>query len=217
MQNLNLNHGSYFITGIDTDIGKTYCTGLLAKYLLEQNISVITQKMIQTGCEHYADDILKHRKMMGTDLYPQDLNFMTMPCVLNYPCSPHLASRLDNKPIDLEHIYQATCQLEQDFDIVFIEGAGGLYVPLTEDYFLIDYIKQYNYPVILVTSGRLGSINHTILTVQAILNAGLTLYTVIYNSVHDHQDKIIAEETQRYLKQYLTKISPTTKWWADLA
>lgn len=216
MQNIYLKQGTYFITGIDTNIGKTYCTGLLGKYLLEQNYSVITQKIVQTGCEYYADDILKHRHIMGVDLYPHDLNYLTMPIVLKYPCSPHLALRLENKTFDSDFVYRQTQQLEQDFDIVLIEGAGGLYVPLTEDYFLIDYIKQHNYPVILVTSGRLGSINHSILSIQAILNEGLTLYAVLYNSIHDSNNKIIAEETKRYLKMYLEKSSPMTKWWIDL-
>lgn len=213
MNGLILNHGSYFITGIDTDIGKTYFTGKLAKTLYDNGQSVITQKLIQTGCHHYADDIITHRQMMGIDLLDCDKTGLTMPCVLSYPCSPHLASRIDNQVIDLDDIYQATCQLEQAFDIVLIEGAGGLFVPLTEHFFLMDYIKQHNYPVILVTSGRLGSINHTILSIEMILNRGLTLYALAYNSKDDSQDGVIANETKRYLKSYLKEKCTMAKWW----
>lgn len=213
MNGLILNHGSYFITGIDTDIGKTYFTGKLAKTLYDNGQSIITQKLIQTGCHHYADDVLTHRQMMGIDLLDCDKTGLTMPCVLSYPCSPHLASRLDNKPIDLEYIYQSTCQLEKEFNIILIEGAGGLFVPLTERFFFIDYIQTYNYPIILVTSGRLGSINHTILSIEAILNRGLNLYALTYNSKDDSQDGVIANESKRYLKSYLNEKCPMAKWW----
>ncbi|WLF85116.1 dethiobiotin synthase [Moraxella sp. ZY210820] len=205
--------GSYFITGIDTDIGKTYFTGKLAKTLYENGQSVITQKLIQTGCHQYADDVLTHRQMMGIDLLDCDKTGLTMPCVLSYPCSPHLASRIDNKVIDLDNIYQTTCQLEKMFDIVLIEGAGGLFVPINNELFLIDYIKIRQYPVILVTSGRLGSINHTILSINAILKQGLTLYAVAYNHFDDHQDKLIANDTQNFLKSYLKQHCPRAQWW----
>lgn len=214
VEQINLHSGCYFISGIDTDIGKTYATGFIAQQLLQQGQSVITQKMVQTGCQHYADDILKHREMMTMPLLEHDLNGLTMPVILNYPCSPHLASRLQQKTIDLPHIQHCTQQLKQDFDIVLIEGAGGLCVPLTDDVLLIDYLQQQRYPIILVTSGRLGSINHTILSIQAILNRNLTLYAVVYNHIHNHVDEMIAQDTQHYLQHYIKQHSPQTQWWS---
>lgn len=214
MKQIHLQQGTYFITGIDTNIGKTYFTGLLAKQLLNQDKKVISQKLIQTGCHQYADDVLTHRQMMGIELLDCDKTGLTMPCVLPYPCSPHLASQIDHKVIDLKYIHQTTCQLEQIFDIVLIEGAGGLYVPINDELFLMDYIKKYQYPIILVTSGRLGSINHTILSINAILNQGLTLYALAYNHFDDHQDKLIANDTQNFFKTYLKQYCPTTQWWA---
>lgn len=213
VEQINLDSGCYFISGIDTDIGKTYATGFIAQQLLQQGQSVITQKMVQTGCQQFADDILKHREMMGIGLGEYDLNNLTMPVILEYPCSPHLASRLQNKKIDLAHIQQCTQQLAQAFDIVLIEGAGGLCVPLNEQLLLIDYIQQHHYPIILVTSGRLGSINHTILSIQVILNHGLDVYALVYNHLHDHTDDIIAQDTQQYLQRYLKQVCPQARWW----
>ncbi|PRI66971.1 ATP-dependent dethiobiotin synthetase BioD, partial [Haemophilus influenzae] len=86
-----------FISGIDTDVGKTIATGIYAKKLMEQGCSVITQKMIQTGCKNIADDLLVHRKIQGIDLTEEDLQGETCPYVFEYPCSPHLAAKRESR------------------------------------------------------------------------------------------------------------------------
>ncbi|EFA27827.1 dethiobiotin synthase [Haemophilus influenzae HK1212] len=88
-----------FISGIDTDVGKTVATGIYAKKLMEQGFSVITQKMIQTGCKNIADDLLVHRKIQGIDLTEEDLQGKTCPYVFEYPCSPHLAAKRESRKI----------------------------------------------------------------------------------------------------------------------
>ena len=195
----------YFITGIDTNIGKTYAVGHLAAKLAQEGKKVITQKPIQTGCIDVAEDIVHHRKMMNIDLLPEDKNRLTMPEIFTYPASPHLAAKIDNRAIDFAKIDQATATLRANYDIVLIEGAGGLMVPLTEDYLLIDYVAERNFPIILVTSGRLGSINHTLLSFEAIENRGLTLHSVIYNLYDENPDPIISNDTFAYLKKVMEK------------
>ena len=74
-----------FVSGIDTDVGKTVATGIYAKKLMEQGFSVITQKMIQTGCKNIADDLLVHRKIQGIDLTKEDLQGDTCPYLFEYP------------------------------------------------------------------------------------------------------------------------------------
>ena len=198
----------YFITGIDTNIGKTYAVGHLAAKFAKEGKKVITQKPIQTGCDDVAEDIIHHRKMMGIDLLPEDKNRLTMPEIFTYPASPHLAAKIDNRTIDFEKIEQATETLRENYDIVLIEGAGGLMVPFTEDYLLIDYVAERNFPIVLVTSGRLGSINHTLLSFEAIENRGLTLHSVIYNLYDENPDPIISNDTFAYLKKVMKKRFP---------
>ena len=89
-----------------------------------------------------------------------------MPEIFSYPCSPHLAARIDNRPINFDKIENATQELARRYDTVLVEGAGGLMVPLTGEYLTIDYIADKNYPLIFVTSGKLGSINHTLLSLE---------------------------------------------------
>ncbi|MBN2040644.1 MAG: ATP-dependent dethiobiotin synthetase BioD [Spirochaetes bacterium] len=195
--------GVIFITGIDTNSGKTTATGLMARYLKKQNKSVITQKIVQTGCENVSDDILTHRKIMETELTDEDKNGTTCPFVFKYPSSPKLAAKLEIKSIDIEKIQKSTDELAQDYDNVLIEGIGGVYVPLKDDLMVLDYMEMNNYPVVLVTSAKLGSINHTILTLDAIAKRDLALYGVIYNK-YPEQDKVIIDDTKDEIVKYLS-------------
>ena len=204
--------GVYFVSGIDTDIGKTVATGMLAKQLLQQGKSVITQKPVQTGCQDIAEDIAVHRKIMGIPMQEADKQRLTMPEIFSYPASPHLAARLDGRDLDLEKIRAATQQLAAQYEIVLVEGAGGLMVPLTENLLTIDYIQQQAYPVILVTSGRLGSINHTLLSFSVLKQYGIQLHSLIFNHIHDSKDETVAGDTLEYLKGRLKDEFPEAKW-----
>lgn len=200
---------TYFITGIDTDIGKTYATGVLARHLLTYGKSIITQKLIQTGTTgDIADDIITHRKLMGVPPCKLDTNGTTCPITLAKPASPHLAARLADCVVDLEMIDEATARLSKQFDIVLLEGAGGVLVPLTDTVLSLDYIAKHDYPVIVITSARLGSINHTLLTLEAIKARGLRLFAVVFNH-HFDTDGDISADTLAFLQNHVRENYPT--------
>ncbi|MEB3794153.1 MULTISPECIES: dethiobiotin synthase [unclassified Acinetobacter] len=202
----------YFVSGIDTEIGKTYATGFLAKLWTEQGKKVITQKLIQTGNAAISEDIEKHREIMGQGWFQEDHDKLTMPEIFSYPASPHLATRLDNREIDFQKIENATQTLAERFEIVLLEGAGGLMVPLTTSLLTIDYVAQHQFPVILVTSGRLGSINHTLLSLEALKSRGLKLKALVYNLKDESKDPLISKDTSNYLKDYLAIHFPEAEW-----
>lgn len=202
----------YFISGIDTDAGKSYCTAWLAHELARSGQRVITQKFIQTGNTGHSEDIDLHRRLTGTGYLPEDREGLTMPEIFSYPCSPHLAARIDHRPIDFTKIERATLELARRYDTVLVEGAGGLMVPLTEDYLTIDYIAEKRYPLVFVTSGKLGSINHTLLSLEAIARRGIVLDTVLYNLYPTEEDKTIQEDTMRFIRNYLSKHFPEAKF-----
>lgn len=199
-----MNTKTYFISGIDTNIGKSYATGILAKEMQTKGVNVITQKMIQTGNEGYSEDIELHRRIMDIDMTPEDREFLTAPCIRTYPCSPHLAAKIDNEPINIDLIHSATLELEKRFDIVLLEGAGGLMVPVTDNFLTIDYICKHNYPLILVTSGKLGSLNHTLLSLEIVKSRNIHLHQLIYN-LYPEIDPIIESDSLQYLTNYLKK------------
>lgn len=191
-----------FVSGIDTDAGKSYATGWLANMINGSGGRAMTMKFVQTGNTDFSEDVRLHRRIMGIGATSADLLNITAPEIFSYPCSPELAARLDGREINLRIIKQASDELAREYSTVLIEGAGGLMVPLKGDYLTIDYVNEHNLPVVLVTNGRLGSINHTLLSLEAIRQRGISLHSVIYNSYFD-KDKIIAEDTRNYIKHWL--------------
>lgn len=200
---------AYFISGIDTDAGKSYVTGYIAARLREKGVNVVTQKFIQTGNKDYSEDIELHRRIMGIEPLPEDIDHTTAPVIFSYPASAQLAARIDGRKIDLTVIDNATERLKEKYDTVLIEGAGGLMVPIEDDFLTIDYVTSRNLPLILVTNGVLGSINHTILSLEAVKSRGIHLEAVIYNE-HFDTDKVIAEDTKGFITRYLHRNFPGT-------
>lgn len=198
-----------FVTGIDTDAGKSYATGWMARLIAQQGETVITQKFVQTGNQEFSEDIEVHRRLMGTGTLAADRLHITAPEIFSYPCSPHLAARIDGREINFARIDEATDTLASQFDHVLLEGAGGLMVPLKGEYLTIDYIRERKLPVVLVTNGTLGSINHTLLSLYAIARENIELFAVVYNTYFD-SDKKIAADTQNYIKQWLQAHFPET-------
>ncbi len=200
---------AYFISGIDTDAGKSYATGYIASRLMKKGVKAITQKFIQTGNNEYSEDIELHRRIMGIDPLPEDIDHTTAPIIFSYPASAQLAARIDGSEIDLSIVDNATERLKERYDIVLIEGAGGLMVPIKDDFLTIDYVTSRRLPLILVTNGVLGSINHTILSLEAIKSRDIKLEAVLYNE-HFDTDKVIAEDTRGFITRYLRRNFPST-------
>ena len=200
-----MSNNIFYISGIDTDAGKTYCTGWLAQQLQRAGLRVITQKLLKNCNTGHDEDIDLHRKLTGTGLLPEDKEGLTAPEIYSYPCSPHLAARIDQRPIDLEKIGLATDELARRYDTVLVECAGGLMVPLTDELLTIDYIASRHAPLIFVTSGKLGSINHTLLSFEAIQKRGIPLHTVLYNLYPEVKDTTIRDDTMHYLQHYIER------------
>jgi dethiobiotin synthetase len=187
---------NYFISAIDTDAGKSVATGLLARYLLKQGKSVATFKPAQTGCTGIAEDILTHRKLAGMELLPEDQNGESCPYVFPVPASPHLAAELAGAKIDAEVLDTNLANLSRKYEYVLVEGAGGLMVPLNRNLLYIDWAAKHNLPLILVTSARLGSINHTLLSLEAAKSRGIKVVGIIYNLFPPGEPHITTDSLQ---------------------
>ena len=201
------NDNVIFLSGIGTDIGKSYATAWYALHLMKEGRNVITQKFIQTGCTDESIDIMLHRKLMKMPLQPVDKLHVTAPIILSYPASPHLAAIIDKTEIDLSKAVEATEALLSQYDTVIIEGAGGLMVPVSEDYLTIDYVTEHKLPLAFVTHGGLGSISDTLLALEAIRNRNIRLKCLIYNPYFDN-DPIIAGDAREYMRRKLESMFP---------
>lgn len=201
-----------FITGIDTDAGKTYATAWLARRLASQGLSVVTQKCIQTGNRGHSEDIDAHRRLAGTGPLPEDAQGLTAPIILSYPASAQLAARMDGiTALDLGLLDSARRELERRYDAVLVEGAGGMMVPITDDLMAIDYALSRGLEVALVTNARLGSINHTLLSLEALRSRGARLRYVLYNQFHDADDPVITADTRAFIGRHVSRHWPGTE------
>ncbi|MCT4671912.1 MAG: dethiobiotin synthase [Prolixibacteraceae bacterium] len=198
---------SVFVSGIDTDCGKTIATGVLARSFRKYGYSIITQKFIQTGCDVFSEDIEKHRELMNVDAFEEDLNHLTAPLVFKTPVSPHLAAEMDGRDVEISKVYQSLDLLEAKYERVLLEGAGGLMVPYTREHTTLDFIKDSNLPVILVSSSKLGSINHTLISLELLEKYNLTLHGVIYNHLPGTPAYQL-EDSARVIKAYLKNNFP---------
>lgn len=181
---------SLCIIGIDTDTGKTLITGLLARSAMKHDRAVATMKPVQTGCQATSDDIAEHRRIMGIGLQLYDIRGLSCPYVFKKPCSPALAAKLEGDEIELSVIGKALEELENQFDLVLVEGAGGLMVPLNSRETFLDLVLSLNLPVILVTNNRLGSINHTLLSLNVLKQNNVNVLGLVYNCYFNHDEEI---------------------------
>lgn len=181
------------ICGIDTGVGKSVVTGLLARHLLDQGKSVITQKLVQTGCSGRPEDVLLHRRLMGMSWQPADEQGLTCPYCFPLHASPHLAAEQAGAVIDPALLDQAGDSLAAQFEQLIVEGAGGLLVPLSRSLLLLDYLQRRAWPLLLVTTPRLGSINHTLLCLEAVKQRQMKLLGLVYNLHGSHPPEIVRD------------------------
>ncbi|QSH40431.1 dethiobiotin synthase [Lentisphaerota bacterium ZTH] len=191
---------TFFVTGIDTDAGKSVITGLLSRFLLKAEINVITAKLTQTGCQDIAEDIVTHRRLEGRGLLDIDRERRTCPYLFKFPCSPHLAAEMEKREINPQKISDCVNKLSRQYECVLTEGAGGFFVPLTRSLMTGDFAAACKWPVILVSSGRLGSINHTVLTIEALRQRKMKLAGVVYNSYPLEKPEICADSKKVIVK-----------------
>ncbi|RKZ41672.1 MAG: dethiobiotin synthase [Gammaproteobacteria bacterium] len=178
---------SYFITGTDTEIGKTWCTLALIQYFKNQGLRVAGMKPIASGCDctkaGFRNSDAKQILEFSNLNVPYD---WSNPYAFEPPIAPHLAADQVGKVIDLEKIIDKYHRLTALADVVVIEGVGGWRVPINTTQSLKDLVLAMNVPVILVVGLRLGCINHALLSAETIVNDGCQLVGWMANPIDPH-------------------------------
>lgn len=151
----------FFITGTDTGVGKTVLTALLAKYLREQNFNAAAIKPI---CSGGRDDARKIFTAMDGALSLDEIN----PFHFHAAISPSLAARRENRKVKLPKILSHVRAIQKQFDVLLVEGAGGLLSPLGENFNSRDLILALRATPIVVAQNQLGAINQILLTLEAL-------------------------------------------------
>ncbi|MEW6372366.1 MAG: dethiobiotin synthase [Pseudomonadota bacterium] len=172
-----------FVTGTDTEIGKTLVSAAILHKLVEAGQRACGMKPIAAGAE-LVDGVLHNEDAdmlagAGNVHLPQNI---TTPFMLREPCAPHVAASLEGVTIDPVPIIAAYAEISAASDAVVVEGVGGFRVPFTDTFDSADLAVQLNLPVILVVGMRLGCISHALLTVEAIVARGLVLAGWVANT-----------------------------------
>jgi dethiobiotin synthetase len=174
----------YFVTGTDTEVGKTLISSALLLHLRTRHARVAGMKPVAAGTVAMAhgddnEDAVAMRAC-GSIQVPRELD---NPYCLPLPMSPHLAARAAGVRIELPLLVERYCQLAALADAVVVEGAGGFFVPLNERETGADLAQALQLPVLLVVGLRLGCLNHALLTAEAIRSRGLTLAGWVANRI----------------------------------
>jgi len=170
----------YFVTGIDTDVGKTVVSAILVEALAADY-----WKPVQAGSLDFTDTNTVQQLVSNPTSH-----FFKETYRLGTPASPHYAAKLDGIEIDFQSF-----QIPETNQNLIIEGAGGLFVPLNNDFLIIDLIQRFNIPVVLVAKFYLGSINHTLSSIDALQKRNIPIAGIIFNGP-------ITKSSQEYILEY---------------
>ncbi len=186
----------FFITGTDTGVGKTLVAAGIALALRRMGVSAVVMKPVESGCKVkngtlMPGDALFHARMLGLD-EPLD---SICPVRLRHPLAPMAAAELENVKIRKGDWLPAYKRLKARYQSVLVEGAGGLMVPIRRGYLFSDMAAELGLPVILVAGTGLGTINHTLLSLEHARTRGLDVLGIVFNQTRPGGRRTLAEKT----------------------
>lgn len=185
-----------FVTGTDTDVGKTFISYLLMKSLLANGVDAKYYKPIQTGCKS-ADDTFSDAKFVVDNLRLPEYDINSSIGLLFKNAKAPLFASIDAKhKINYEDVKKKILALNKHCDTLVCEGAGGLYVPITKEYFMIDLIKDLNAEVVLVGRAGLGTQNHTIMSAKLLLDNGIKDIHIFLSNVNNSGEVMVNENIE---------------------
>jgi dethiobiotin synthetase len=173
---------TFFITGTGTDVGKTIIVAGMASICINYGLRTAVMKPIQTGAAEDPGDLRKINNLVsGLEQLSEKL---LSPYVFQLPSSPHLAAKTEKTTIEPELIKKSITEIySQRPDVLLIEGAGGVLVPITENYTTLDLLRELQIPVIITALAGLGTINHTLMTVNSLKQAEVPIAGIIINKM----------------------------------
>jgi dethiobiotin synthetase len=193
-----------FVTGTDTGIGKTVISSAISAFFsLRKQMNVGVMKPFECGLSKTDKDLLPWdaiclREASGSN---DDLNTIS-PYTLEAPVAPEVAAMLEHVNIDINMVDKIYHSLAKSHDLLVIEGAGGVLVPIKENFFFADLIQKWNAPTLIVSRLGLGTINHTLLTVHLLKERGINVLGVILNNT-DGLGDLPAQTNPDILRKYL--------------
>ena len=193
-----------FVTGTDTGVGKTTVSAGLAAFLsVKKGFDVGVMKPFESGMSKSENLVTRDAALLKFASGTSDTLEQITPYRFEAPLAPQPAAELEHVSIDISVITEAFERMKKSHDILVVEGAGGVLVPITKDFFYADLIRLLNIPVLVVARLGLGTINHTLLTVNYLQSAGVSVVGVALNNVDGSMDEATRTNPE-ILSQYLS-------------
>jgi dethiobiotin synthetase len=201
-QNLSFTKKGFFITGTDTGVGKTVVGAGLARSLAEMGLKVGVMKPIETGINlnSPSPDLVTYEGTISDGAFLakaaliEEKREIIVPFTYAEPLAPLVAARRISQPVNLEKIKKAWEYLSSKYDLVIVEGAGGISVPIKESYDMASLAFELGLPILIVSRPSLGTLNHTLLTVHYARSRGLEILGIIISG-YNPETKDVAEIT----------------------
>lgn len=176
-----------FVTGSDTGVGKTVITGAIAAAMKAHGLDVGVMKPVASGAKEregklVSDDVVYLKKIIDST----DDDELVNPVCLKPPIAPTIASLKSGVPIDIDRVWRAYEELLNRHDFVVVEGVGGLMVPVNDTLFVADMVHRMDLPLVIVSRDYLGTINHTLLTVEYARSRNFRIKGIIMNMIKDN-------------------------------
>ncbi len=196
---------SFFITGTDTGVGKTEAACVLARSLRAAGYKVGVMKPVETGCvdnkgKLIPTDALRLKEASGSNAGLETIN----PYRFTLALSPQTAAEHFGATIEFDSIKSCFDELSDQNDVMLVEGAGGLLVPVSDDRTMADLALYLGLPLIVVSANRLGTINRTLLTVHCALSKGLKVAGIIFNNTTSE----VSDISREYNRADIERLSP---------
>ena len=185
-----------FLTGTDTNVGKTYVASQLVRALRASGLDGVGMKPICCGGREDAEEL---HSASGGAITLNDVN----PVWLRTLAAPYTAAMIENRTIDLSLIRETFARLRADHASLIVEGVGGWLVPIARDFFISDLAAEFALPVAVVVANRLGALNHALLTLESIRTRGLECAGVIFNHVTSALEDVAAITNRGMLEDIL--------------
>jgi dethiobiotin synthetase len=203
--------GGYFITGTDTGVGKTIVTAAILRSFIKKGLKVGAMKAIETGCLNKDGILLPSDGMFLRDMAEMsDSIDLITPLRFENPLSPFVAAKLENLEVEIDRVFKAFDALRKKYDFIVVEGVGGLMVPLRKEekkkatfYFVRDLIKELGLSAIIITKPTLGTLNHTILTIEALKSKKIPIKGYIINFSEPAKNDIAEKTNPEALRELL--------------
>ena len=194
-------HNTLFVTGTDTSVGKTYVCARLLEFLKSKNIQAGYQKWVATGADAEVSEDVDLCLDAAEISIDSELIDELAPYRFRFPASPHLAAEMEDRIVEPGVIIENYQKLAVKYKWLIVEGVGGIMVPLRRNLLLVDLLAQLRPSTLVVSRSGLGTLNHTLLTLEALRKRNVPVLGIVFSDAAIQEDERLVQDNMRTIEE----------------